>query len=279
MEDLFRSDRLVYRAIEDTPEDEEFMHLIQSDPVAFSNSDNALLAPMSKKESGEWKKSVQTEKLIGVIICLAPPLSNPALPSDTKAPPLTPIGCISLTGLKPGYYQHRNSDVSIDIVAPYQRKGYGSEAIKWILDWGFRIAGLHRNGIECFSFNSGARELYEGKLGFVFEGRKRDWMWLWDELGKGDAVKIAVYAAEHFEKHKRPLRIAIDEAVWCYKYCIHDHEHIDQIRLVRQRDSQPSEKNILYQILKLLKLNIQFVFVADGPLRPVDKLKDAICEH
>ncbi|CZT46524.1 uncharacterized protein RSE6_06962 [Rhynchosporium secalis] len=102
---------------------------------------------------------------------------------------------------------------------------------------------------------------------------------LWDELGKGDAVKIAVYAAEHFEKHKRPLRIAIDEAVWCYKYCIHDHEHIDQIRLVRQRDSQPSEKNILYQILKLLKLNIQFVFVADGPLRPVDKLKDAICEH
>ncbi|CZT46525.1 related to arylsulfatase [Rhynchosporium secalis] len=58
MEDLFRSDRLVYRAIEDTLEDEEFMHLIQSDPVAFSNSDNAILAPMSKKESGEWKKSV-----------------------------------------------------------------------------------------------------------------------------------------------------------------------------------------------------------------------------
>lgn len=185
MENVFRSDRLIYRAIEDTPDDGNFMHLIQSDPVAFSNSDNGLLAPMTKKESGEWKKSVQTNKLIGVIICLAPPPSNPALPPNTKPSPLTPIGCISLTGLKPGYFQHRNSYISIDITAPYQRKGYGSEAIKWILDWGFRIAGLHRIGIECFSYNTGARELYERKLGFVFEGRKRELLWYnggWHDL-------------------------------------------------------------------------------------------------
>ncbi|KAH7333149.1 acyl-CoA N-acyltransferase [Rhexocercosporidium sp. MPI-PUGE-AT-0058] len=177
MENVFRSERLIYRAIEDTPEDEEFMHLIQSDPVAFSNSDNGILAPMTRKESGAWKKSVQTNKLIGVIICLAPPPSNPALPPDTKPSPPTPIGCIALTGLKPGYFQHRNSYISIDITAPYQRKGYGSEAIRWVLDWGFRIAGLHRIGIECFSYNVGARELYEDRLGFVFEGRKRELLW------------------------------------------------------------------------------------------------------
>ncbi|KAH9209002.1 acyl-CoA N-acyltransferase [Leptodontidium sp. 2 PMI_412] len=177
MENVFRSDRLIYRAIEDTPEDEDFMHLIQSDPVAFANSDNGILAPMTRKESGSWKKSVQTNKLIGVIICLAPPPSNPALPPDTKSSPPTPIGCIALTGLKPGYFQHRNSYISVDITAPYQRKGYGSEAIKWVLDWGFRIAGLHRIGIECFSYNIGARELYEERLGFVFEGRKREALW------------------------------------------------------------------------------------------------------
>ncbi|KAH7381982.1 acyl-CoA N-acyltransferase [Cadophora sp. MPI-SDFR-AT-0126] len=160
MENVFRSERLIYRAIEDTPEDEDFMHTIQADPVAFSNSDNGLLAPMTRKESGAWKKSVQTNKLLGVIICLAPPPSNPALP-------------------------HRNSYISVDIITPYQRKGYGSEAIKWVLDWGFRIAGLHRIGIECFSYNAGARELYEGKLGFVFEGRKREVLWYnggWHDL-------------------------------------------------------------------------------------------------
>ncbi|KAL2065832.1 hypothetical protein VTL71DRAFT_3502, partial [Oculimacula yallundae] len=307
MENVFRSERLVYRAIEDTPEDDDFMHLIQSDPVAYSNSDTGLLAPMTRKESGDWKKSVQSKKLIGVIICLAPPPSNPALPSDTKAPPPTPIGCIALTGLTPGHYQHRNSNISIDIIAPYQRKGYGGEAIKWIVDWGFRIAGLHSIGIECFSYNSGARELYEGKLGFVFEGRKRECIWynggwhdmlsfsmlesewkkqpldrnsrLWDALGKGDAVKIADYASKHFEKHKRPLRIAVDEAIWRFKYVVHDQEHVKQIREVSQRDSQPSEKNILYQVLKLLRLNIQLVFVTDDPLRPVDKLKDGKTIH
>ena len=56
-------------------------------------------------------------------------------------------------------------------------QGYGSEAIKWVLGWGFRIAGLHRIGVECFSYNAGARELYEGKLGFEFEGREREVLW------------------------------------------------------------------------------------------------------
>ncbi|KAH9209001.1 PIN domain-like protein, partial [Leptodontidium sp. 2 PMI_412] len=35
--------------------------------------------------------------------------------------------------------------------------------------------------------------------------------------------------------------------------------------------SKPNEKNILYQVLRLLRPNIQLVFVADGPLRPLNK--------
>ncbi len=127
---------------------------------------------------------MQENKLIGVIICLAPPPSNSAVPPTSKLDPPTPIGCIALTGLKSGVMQHRNSYISIDIIAPYQRKGYGSEAIYWVLDWGFRIAGLHRIGIECFSYNEGAKELYE-RLGFVFEGRKREVLWYnggWHDL-------------------------------------------------------------------------------------------------
>lgn len=37
-------------------------------------------------------------------------------------------------------------------------------------------AGLHRMRIGCFSFNEGARRLYE-QLGFVLEGRNREAVW------------------------------------------------------------------------------------------------------
>ena len=59
--------------------------------------------------------------------------------------------------------------MGIQICREEQGKGYGSEAIKWVLEWGFLAAGLHRVTIGCFSFNEGARRLYE-RLGFVVEG-------------------------------------------------------------------------------------------------------------
>jgi RimJ/RimL family protein N-acetyltransferase len=175
MENLFRSARLIYRAVEDTPEDEAFMHSIQSDIVAQANSDSGLLKPMTKKESAKHKSYVADKTLIGVIICLAVPASSP-VPVLPAATPPVPIGSMYLTAPKSGEEHHRNSYISIDITAPYQRQGYGSEAINWILDWGFRIAGLHRIGIETFSYNNGAKELY-GRLGFVQDGCKRECLW------------------------------------------------------------------------------------------------------
>lgn len=34
---------------------------------------------------------------------------------------------------------------------------------------------------------------------------------LWDVIGKGEIVAIAQYAIDHFSRHRRPLRIAVDE--------------------------------------------------------------------
>ena len=171
MENLFRSPRLIYRAVEDTPEDEALMHTIQSDIVAFANSDTGLLKPMAKKESKKHKEFVAEKTLLGVIICLAPSTTNPPPPT-----PPVPIGCICLKAPDAGQEHHRNSYISLDIIAPYQRRGYGTEAIEWVLDWGFKIAGLHRIGIENFSYNDGAQRLYE-RLGFVKEGVKRELLW------------------------------------------------------------------------------------------------------
>lgn len=37
---------------------------------------------------------------------------------------------------------------------------------------------------------------------------------LWQKLAEGEVMDIATFAAQHFERHKTPLRIAIDEAIW-----------------------------------------------------------------
>jgi RimJ/RimL family protein N-acetyltransferase len=168
IENVFRSPRLIYRGLEDTAEEKALMYSIQSDVVALSSSDSNLLKPMTRKEANSHHAYVSNRTLLGVIICL--PASNTKLS-------ITPVGSLYLTAPKSGEEHHRNSYISIDIVAEYQRKGYGSEAIEWALGWGFNMAGLHRIGIEAFSYNEGARNLYEKKLGFVYEGCKRELLW------------------------------------------------------------------------------------------------------
>lgn len=57
-------------------------------------------------------------------------------------------------------------------------RGYGTEAVRAVLDHAFDAAGLHRVGLDVFSFNPGAQRAYE-KCGFVVEGRQRHTM-KWD---------------------------------------------------------------------------------------------------
>lgn len=63
--DPFRSERLVYRAVNDGPEDEAFVHAIQRDAEAQSGSSYGLLRPESIKNSNEFKEQlVFSESLI-----------------------------------------------------------------------------------------------------------------------------------------------------------------------------------------------------------------------
>ncbi|RDL29903.1 Acyl-CoA N-acyltransferases (Nat) [Venustampulla echinocandica] len=202
MDGLFRSARLIYRTVEDTPEDEAFMHTIQSDVDAMANSDSGLLKPMTLQDSRKHKDYVANKTLLGVIICLAPPAARAGTPSLAAPIAPVPIGSIYLTAPKPGEAHHRHSYISIDIIAAYQRKGYGSEAIDWVMDWGFRIAGLHRIGIEAFSYNQGARELYE-RLGFVYEGCKRELLWF--NGGWHDFLSFSILDHEWKARQERKL--------------------------------------------------------------------------
>lgn len=57
-------------------------------------------------------------------------------------------------------------------------RGYGTEAIRAVLDHAFDLVGLHRISLDVFSFNPGAQRAYE-KCGFLVEGRQRHTM-KWD---------------------------------------------------------------------------------------------------
>lgn len=57
-------------------------------------------------------------------------------------------------------------------------KGYGTEATRLILGYGFRTLNLHRIELEVYDFNPRALHVYE-KVGFVREGVRRDAL-LWE---------------------------------------------------------------------------------------------------
>jgi RimJ/RimL family protein N-acetyltransferase len=190
----FRSARLVYRAVE-LPADAWLFHALQSDPIAHANSDRALLRPQAKRDSEDYAKFVGEKTLCGVVVCLP---SRAAL--DCEAEELTPIGAVHLTGAERDIHHHRNSTVGINILAGYRGKGYGGEAIDWIVDWGFRTAGLHRIGIGCWSYNDGAFRLYQ-RLGFVVESRVREAIW-W-EGGWHDILGLGMLEGEWRERRER----------------------------------------------------------------------------
>ncbi|MCJ1389164.1 hypothetical protein MMC18_002019 [Xylographa bjoerkii] len=204
MANLFRSARLIYRAYE-SPQDDDFYWAMAQDIEAQVNSNPRLPKPPDKKELEETRKAYE-KGLLGVIICIAP-ASTASTSTDERASsekPI-PIGRIALDAgfaTQTAFARHRSSSIGLGILAKYQNKGYGSEAIRWILGWGFRVAGLHRIEIGCFSWNDGARRLYE-KLGFVLECRKREA--LWHDGGWHDIIEFAMLEDEWraLESHDR----------------------------------------------------------------------------
>ncbi|WP_409254209.1 GNAT family N-acetyltransferase [Bacillus sp. SCS-153A] len=65
---------------------------------------------------------------------------------------------------------NRNANIRIALHDPqYFGKGYGTEALKLILEHGFMTLNLYRIGLCVYSYNARARKSYE-KLGFKQEG-------------------------------------------------------------------------------------------------------------
>lgn len=190
LESVWQSERLVFRATQ--PEDYEFLfHNIETDPVNVALSGPMLLKPPLKKKSEDWfEKWKKNDFLMDVIICLRPDVkvnerhfsSGAESQKDVDQP--KPIGMINVTtkvyGTNPG---SRACSLGIAIAAPYQNSGYGTEAVRWTVDWAFRRANMHSVHLGSIEYNKRAHRCYQ-KAGFKLDGKHRQCYWndrrFWD---------------------------------------------------------------------------------------------------
>ncbi|RMZ76049.1 hypothetical protein DV737_g4996, partial [Chaetothyriales sp. CBS 132003] len=79
------------------------------------------------------------------------------------------------------------------------------------------------------------------------------------EIGKGERVALAKLAVEHLEKTQRPLRIAIDAAIWNFQ------------TQAGHGGKNPALRTFYYRLLRILALPIHPLFVYDGKNKPLTK--------
>ena len=83
------------------------------------------------------------------------------------------VGNILLWGVRP---KDRCATLGIALGREYIGRGYGTDAMCVIVEYGFREMGLHRIQLSVARFNPAGIRAYE-KAGFVEEGRYRESCW------------------------------------------------------------------------------------------------------
>jgi len=82
-----------------------------------------------------------------------------------------PIGFMGLSNIS---IVNKNADLFIAIGEDeYRGKGFGKNAMKWIIDYGFKKLKLHKINLGVIKDNTPAVALYTS-LGFVIEGEMKD---------------------------------------------------------------------------------------------------------
>ena len=198
----YSSSRLQYiRADASDAHFKAFIPRIEQDPAIQAFAAPTMLQPKSAKHFDSYAQSV-ARSLLGVVVCLSPEEAHrrrvdaaglgeqvQSNGNETERKP-TMIGvlCLGWGGISSETAHHRTASIGISLAKEYQNKGYGREAINWMLDWAFKHAGLHSVSICSASFNPRGTHLYQD-MGFVLEGRRRETIWFnrgWhDELEFG----------------------------------------------------------------------------------------------
>lgn len=138
--------------------------------IVFAGANEPLGARLTGTHGGDFTMA-QIEKYIEMniagdsrfawLICL---------PDDT------PVGEVIINEMDE---DNRSASIRIALFDPqYYGKGYGTEAMRLAVDYGFKQGNLHRISLGVYDFNPRAIHVYE-KIGFKLEGTLRDTL-LWE---------------------------------------------------------------------------------------------------
>ena len=139
----------------------------RNDPEVAQYDQSGFIRPMSFEEVEEW-----SQRMVEGLTFIA---------YDGEVP----LGTCAFMNL-----DERNRHAELAIVIgnkDYWGKGFGTEIMKQLLDWGFYGLNLNRLYLHVFSTNKRAIALYE-KMGFIKEGEMREML-----FQNGEAVNLIAY--------------------------------------------------------------------------------------
>lgn len=175
--------------------------------LKFLEGDRVYLRPFQKEDYTLIQKALsnpEIRKMTGNQHYLSLPSIEKAYDSfalDTKRIDLVialqetdeAVGDVSLNGVD---HLNRNANVRIALhEEKYFGKGYGTEALKLLLEHGFNTLNLYRISLNVYDFNNRGQKSYE-KLGFKREGVIRGE--LYSEGKYHDNILMGVLAEEFF---------------------------------------------------------------------------------
>lgn len=165
-------DRILLRPLEPGDSDALFRWINDRETVVF----NAPFAPVARADHDRWFEAVRQDPRVR-IFAIAEAASG-AL-----------VGSCQLLNISP---QHRSAELQIRIGDPACRgRGYGTQAVRLLLQHGFGALGLHRIALTVRADNERAIRSYRS-CGFQAEGVLRDAAFI--EGRYVDLVSMAVLA-------------------------------------------------------------------------------------
>ena len=173
IDEIFFSERLEYRTIQnDAAGQEGFFQLCREDSF-WAGTSGGVLIPVDHQSIVKITQGLQEHSVLYVFAYVR----ADADASEEDKAARKPIGLLNLS--KPSLahrFPHRQSELGIALAKKHRGKGYGSEILRWGLDWAFDYTGIHRLQLRTESWNEEAWTTYEN-VGFKREGilREADW--------------------------------------------------------------------------------------------------------